>query len=446
MKIFSDRHEAGKRLAPLVARFAGKDAIVLGLPRGGVPVAYEVARALGAPLDVLIVRKIGAPFQPELGVGAICEGGTRFVDQSMCAALGITSDEIDEIAARESAEIERRVRRYRDGRSLPSLAGKTVILVDDGVATGGTARAAIAALRGLGPRRIIFAVPVAAVQAAELLARAADELIAVEVPDDLIAIGAWYQDFRQVGDDEVAGLLGHDAQAEAPAADATAAEETVRIDVDGVALEGNLTIPAGARGLVIFAHGSGSSRFSPRNGYVASVLQAAGLGTLLMDLLTADEERVDEVTRELRFDIDFLAERVACAVDWAARAPATRGLAIGCFGSSTGAAAALVAAAARPDHVAAVVSRGGRPDLAGDALARVRAPTLLLVGGEDRVVIGLNREALHALDCEKKLTIIPGATHLFEEPGTLARVAALAADWFARHLGRYAEAGVEAPR
>jgi putative phosphoribosyl transferase len=442
MSIFADRHEAGKRLAPLLARFAGKDAIVLGLPRGGVPVAYEVARALEAPLDILIVRKIGAPFQPELGVGAICEGGIRFVDVSMCAALGITRDEIDEIAARESAEIERRVRRYRNGRPLPSLAGKTVILVDDGVATGGTARAAVAALRGLAPRRIVFAVPVAAVQAAELLADAADELVAVEVPDDLVAIGAWYEDFGQVGDEEVAALLAHAA----PAADATPAEEAVRIDVGGVALEGNLTIPAGARGLVIFAHGSGSSRFSPRNRYVASVLQAAGLATLLMDLLTADEERVDDVTRELRFDIDFLAERVARAIDWAARAPATRGLAIGCFGSSTGAAAALVAAAARPDHVAAVVSRGGRPDLAGDALARVEAPTLLLVGGEDRVVIGLNREALHALDCEKKLTIVPGATHLFEEPGTLARVAALAAEWFASHLGRHAEAGVEAPR
>lgn len=446
MKTFQDRREAGRRLAPLLARFRGKDVIVLGLPRGGVPVAYEVARALAAPLDVLIVRKIGAPFQPELGVGAITEGGTRFVDEGMCDALGIVSADIEEIAAREAAEIERRVLRYRGGRPLPSLAGKTVVLVDDGVATGGTAHAAILALRGLGPARIVFAVPVAAVQAAELLEGVADEFIAVDVPDDLIAIGAWYRDFRQVGDGEVAALLAR-PRGEAPAQEETVMEERdVRIDLDGLTLEGSLTIPAGATGVVVFAHGSGSSRFSPRNRYVASVLQAAGVGTLLLDLLSAEEEEVDEVTRELRFDIGLLAERVARVVDWVARTPPARGLAIGCFGSSTGAAAALVAAGERPDLVTAVVSRGGRPDLAGDALGRVRAPTLMLVGGEDRVVIQLNREALAELRCDKKLTIIPGATHLFEEPGTLERVAELAAAFFARHLARPAEAGAPAPR
>ena len=439
MKSFRDRQQAGKQLAQLLRRFAAEDPIVLALPRGGVPVAYEVARELGAPLDVLIVRKIGAPFQPELGLGAITEGGTRFVDEDMCAVLGVSPQEIDEIAAREQIEIEHRLRRYRNGRPLPPLAGRTVILVDDGVATGGTARAAIRALRTFQPKRIVFAVPVAAVQAAELLGSEADELVAVEVPDDLMAIGAWYEDFSQVDNGQVAAWLAR-ARGVQQEAQMTSDEMPVQIDVRGITLEGNLTVPVGASGLVLFAHGSGSSRFSPRNRYVASVLQAAGLGTLLMDLLTVDEERVDDETAALRFDIHLLAERVACAVDWLVRAPATRGLRIGCFGSSTGAAAALVAAAARPDAVAAVVSRGGRPDLASDALGRVRAPTLLLVGGNDDVVIELNREALDQLQCDKQLIIIPGATHLFEEPGTLARVAELAADWFSRQLTRREQA------
>ena len=438
MKIFRDRQEAGVRLAGLLERFQAERPIVLALPRGGVPVAYEVARALHAPLDVLIVRKIGAPFQPELGLGAVTEGGTRFVDEDMCAALGVAPEEIDEIVARERVEIERRLQRYRNGRPLPPLQGRTVILVDDGVATGGTARAAIRALRALGPGKIVFAVPVASVQAAELLSGEADELVAVEVPEDLMAIGAWYRDFRQVDNGEVAAWLARARSGAAEGEEAVVAgdELTVHIDVDGATIVGNLAIPMGASGVVLFAHGSGSSRFSPRNRYVASVLQSAGLGTLLMDLLTTDEERRDELTGELRFDIELLAARVLRAVDWVTRAEPTRGLGIGCFGSSTGAAAALVAAAARPEAVAAVVSRGGRPDLAGDALRQVRAPTLLVVGGDDTAVLELNQGALRELSCEKQLVVIPGATHLFEEPGTLARVAELAAGWFARHLAQ----------
>ncbi|HEV8250225.1 MAG TPA: dienelactone hydrolase family protein [Gaiellaceae bacterium] len=205
----------------------------------------------------------------------------------------------------------------------------------------------------------------------------------------------------------------------------------VRLEVAGVSLGGTLTVPDGARGLVVFAHGSGSSRFSPRNRQVADVLHVAGIGTLLMDLLTAEEEQVDLRTRELRFDIDLLGERVVGAVDWAAAAQA---LPFGAFGASTGAAAALVAAAERPELVRAVVSRGGRPDLAGDALPRVRAPTLLIVGGDDPVVLDLNRRAMERLEAETRLEIVPGASHLFEEPGTLDRVAELARDWFVERL------------
>src|SRR5919199_1131263 len=202
----------------------------------------------------------------------------------------------------------------------------------------------------------------------------------------------------------------------------------------GFALRGILGIPVAAGGVVLFAHGSGIGRLSPRNGYVARTLQSAGLATLLIDLLTEDEERADARTGHLRFDIDFLTERLLAATDWLLRAPETAGLGLGYFGASTGAAAALQAAALRPAEVRAVVSRGGRPDLAMASLARVRAPTLLIVGGDDIPVIPLNRQAYDALRCERELVIVPGASHLFEEPGALEEVARLAADWFARHL------------
>jgi putative phosphoribosyl transferase len=211
-------------------------------------------------------------------------------------------------------------------------------------------------------------------------------------------------------------------------------ERAVRIPSGAVLLDGDLAVPEGARGLVLFAHGSGSGRHSSRNRYVAGELRRAGLGTLLFDLLTRQEETADLRTGHLRFDIRFLATRLVDATAWAARQPETAGLRIGYFGASTGGGAALVAAAMRPEAVAAVVSRGGRPDLAGDALPAVQAPTLLIVGGRDAPVIGLNEEALARLACPKRLEIVPGATHLFEEPGTLEQVARLAAAWLREHL------------
>jgi dienelactone hydrolase len=214
----------------------------------------------------------------------------------------------------------------------------------------------------------------------------------------------------------------------------TAEEQLVRVPAGSVTLDGNLTLPEGSRAVVLFAHGSGSSRHSPRNRYVARVLNEAKLATLLIDLLTLHEEVIDARTTQLRFDIDLLAERLVDATDWLSQFPDTKHLRIGYFGASTGAAAALAAAAVRPDAVQAIVSRGGRPDLAGAALVQVRAPTLLIVGGEDVQVIELNRAALLQLRCEKKLVIVQGATHLFEEPGALDEVARLARDWFHRHL------------
>jgi putative phosphoribosyl transferase len=214
----------------------------------------------------------------------------------------------------------------------------------------------------------------------------------------------------------------------------TVEETLVHVSAGSVTLDGNLSLPEESRAIVLFAHGSGSSRHSSRNRYVARVLNEAKLATLLIDLLTLDEEVIDARTAQLRFDIELLAERLVGATDWLTRFPDTKHLRIGYFGASTGAAAALVAAAVRPDVVSAVVSRGGRPDLAGAALMHVRAPTLLIVGGNDGQVIQLNRAALAELRCEKQLMIVPGATHLFEEPGALDEVARLARDWFHRHL------------
>ncbi len=221
-------------------------------------------------------------------------------------------------------------------------------------------------------------------------------------------------------------------------------EQTVLVHAGPVTLEGNLVVPEGAEGVVLFAHGSGSSRFSPRNRAVARTLNESGIATLLVDLLTAEEEAIDRLTAHLRFDINLLAQRLIGATDWLLGAPETRSLRIGYFGASTGAAAALVAAPERPKAVAAIVSRGGRPDLAGAALPRVQAPTLLIVGGRDIPVIEMNRTALAELGCEKRLEIVPGATHLFEEPGTLEEVARLARDWFKRYLAA-TPAGITEP-
>jgi len=224
----------------------------------------------------------------------------------------------------------------------------------------------------------------------------------------------------------------------------TVREREVRIPVESgpltagpprsVLLEGNLTLPEGATGIVLFAHGSGSSRYSPRNRFVARALQEAGLGTLLIDLLNPQEEAVDVRTAELRFDIPFLAKRLTEVIDWLGEEPETQTLPVGLFGASTGGGAALMAAVDRPGSVRAVVSRGGRPDLAPAALPHVKVPTLLIVGGEDQPVIEMNQEAFDQLKGEKRLWIVPGATHLFEEPGTLEQVAQLAADWFKTRL------------
>lgn len=426
--VFTNRRDGGRRLATDLLP-APEDAVIVALPRGGVPVAYELAQALGAPLDILAVRKLGAPGNPEFGVGAIAEDGSSALDTHTAARVHMTQRILDETVARESQELRRRVARYREGRRPVPVRGRTAIIVDDGLATGLTDLAAVRAMRAQGAARVIVAAPVASPEAVALLGAEADEVVCHMVPDHFLGVGRFYEDFSPVSDGEVIALLDASGTS-APAPPRPMAERAVVLSLDGAELGGDLVVPRDARGLVLFAHGSGSSRRSPRNRAVAQDLNDAGFATLLMDLLTEDEAR----RRALVFDIPRLARRLELATSWAHGDPDTSGLTVGYFGASTGAGAALQAAAGRTD-VAAIVSRGGRPDLAADHLGRVSAPTLLIVGGDDPQVLERNRQAGALLRCAHQIAIVPGARHLFEEPGALDAVTRLSVDWFTAHLG-----------
>lgn len=464
-RVFKDRQDAGRKLAERLHAYANrKDVIVLGIPRGGVPVAFEVARVLHAPLDIFLSRKLGVPGQEELAFGAVATGGTRVLDREIIEAVGISEEEIERITAKVKKELERREVLYRGQRPPLKVEGQTVLLIDDGIATGSSMLAAVQALRQMKPARVVVAVPVAPRSTCSRLRPQVDDLICVDTPEEFYAIGQFYGDFSQVADEEVIALLRQTMQ---PAFQSVEQEDPpdpeggsdmipgrksegdgikreVSIDLEGATLQGTLVLPKDADGVVLFAHGSGSSRHSPRNRYVAQVLNSSGIGTLLFDLLTRQEELIDQSTGELRFDIPFLARRLVGATEWVMSSPDMREFKVGYFGASTGAGAALMAAAELPDVVSAVVSRGGRPDLAKNALGAVRAPTLLIVGGDDEPVITMNREALAKLKCpDKKLVIIPGATHLFEEPGALEEVARLAADWFSRHFNAVKKSRVQ---
>ncbi|WP_369777838.1 alpha/beta family hydrolase [Streptomyces sp. R33] len=418
--LFTDRDDAGRRLGTALLTYAADGPVVLGLPRGGVPVAFHVAHALGAPLDVIVVRKLGVPYQPELAFGAIGEGGVRVISDDIVRRGRISPQDIASVEQAEQAELTRRAARYRAGRPQQDLHGRTVIVVDDGIATGATAAAACQVVRAQGATRVVMAAPVAPPDALARVAAVADEVVCLSTPPGFSAVGQWYRDFSQTPDEEVVSLLAQ-AVRQPPAT-----TEEVAVSAAGLSLPGDLTLPPAAKAVVVFAHGSGSSRHSPRNRQVATSLNRAGLGTLLFDLLTPAEEG----NRANVFDIETLAARLAEATTWLGTRTSVP---VAYFGASTGAAAALAAAAAPDSPVYAVVSRGGRPDLAGHHLAAVRAPTLLVVGSEDSLVLDLNREAQARLRCENRLEIVEGATHLFEEPGALHEVSVLAEQWFTTH-------------
>ena len=361
----------------------------------------------------------------------------RVENADVLRSAALASNDLDDAERRERPELERRAALYRGGRPRVDVRGRCAIVVDDGIATGSSVRAACRVLRALGAARIVVAVPVASRVAVIDLRNECDELVSLEVPDPFFAVGEWYGDFSQTGDDEVVDLLRLAALDQERAAGVQEAEpnnpardDEVEVQADGISLACRLTVPPNPKGIVLFAHGSGSSRHSPRNRRVAAVLQHAGLATLLLDLLTPAEE----LDHSSVFDIRLLAARLSAATKWVAALPELGSVPMGYFGASTGAAAALWAVARGDGPVAAVVSRGGRPDLAAPLLARVTAPTLLIVGSRDEAVLELNRKAQAELRCENRLVVVPGATHLFEEEGALDAVAGLARDWFLSRL------------
>lgn len=430
MPLFIDRCDAGRQLASRLKALNLPEPVVYALPRGGVPLAVEIARALKAPVDLVLVRKIGAPGQPELALAAVVDGedAQTVVNEAVGVMTGGDAAYLEKARRRELNEIERRRALYFGGRRRVSPAGRTAIVVDDGLATGATAKAALHALKRQGAAKVVLAVPVAPVDTLEEMRAEADVVVCLHTPHRFFGVGAFYGDFHQLTDEETLGLLRQVWDMETPAPVRIVKQREVRLPP--LALPGDLQTPADARGIILFAHGSGSSRLSPRNRAVADDLNARGFATLLFDLLAEGEAK----DRSKVFDIHLLADRLLHAVSWINEQPDLAGLSLGLFGASTGAAAALVAAATLGARVQAVVSRGGRPDLAGAALRQVMAPTLLIVGADDLGVIGLNREALTALSCDKAMKLVPGATHLFEESGTLEEVMELAGDWFQSKL------------
>ncbi len=422
---FKNRSDAGTQLASRLESYTFRNPIIIALPNGGVPVSEQVSRVMHIPLDVLVVRRITFPNQPELALGAVSEGGLILFNQELMTTMKITEDSLMPIVKKEVSELARRVVKFRRGRGLTSVQDRDVILIDDGLSSGLTAAVATQHLLEMGAHKVTVAIPVCAPDSVIQIQKYADQVVCVFQPAPLYNVGVWYDDFKKVSDEEVISILNERVSP------VTVLKE-VEIDLKKTKLQGTLAIPEPLRGFVIFAHGSGSSRKSPRNIEVAESLHHAGIGTLLFDLLTEEESE----TRSNVFDIDLLGDRLVQVTRWVKQNFQTLGeTSMGYFGASTGGGAALWAASKLGKEIASVVSRGGRPDLAMEHLFKVTAPTLLIVGQNDYAVMELNREAAIRIP-NAKLISIPGATHLFEEPGTLAQVVDQAKNWFLNSFGK----------
>jgi predicted phosphoribosyltransferase/dienelactone hydrolase len=418
---FRDRVEAGKQLALALEHLAQPNLIVLGLPRGGVPVAFEVASHLHAPLDVLLVRKLGTPDQKELAFGAVGEGGVRVLNDEIVRRVGLSDRLINEVTSRENAEIERRQITYRNGRPPLELVGRVAIVVDDGLATGATARAACTVARRLGAERVVLAVPVAPEGWESGFTDVTDERLSLFSTADFGSVGYFYDNFEPIGDDTVRALLSYAVRHEI--------DDEVVVPLSGRrSVTAHVRAPLGAIGTVVFAHGSGSGRKSPRNVRVADEMHRAGYATVLADLLFDDEDR------DQAFDIAVLAQRLSAVTKWVKGHPVLGRNKIALYGASTGAAAAL--AVASEDHdIRCVISRGGRVDLAGEFLDGLSQPVLLIVGSRDTIVRALNEKTRQQIgEKQCSLVVVDGASHLFEEQGALDQVARQSVSFLASHL------------
>ena len=416
LRVFRDRADAGRTLADRLAWEGLRSGVVVGLARGGVEVAAEAARALGLPLDALAVRKIGAPDQPEYAIGAVTPGGGLYLRPEAAD----TGEGVDAMVERARASAEALDALLHRGRAPVPVRGRRCILVDDGLATGATMVAAVDWARRQGAASIVVAVPVGAPSTVAMLSRAGHQVVCLEQPAEMIAVGAWYERFDQVPDERVAALL---ETARVPVA------ESVVVEAGPVLLPGELRLPREITGAVIFAHGSGSSRKSPRNHLVAARLNESGLATPAVRPALGGRGRRPRPG----FRRSPAGRAAGRRPQLAAGALASRGRSVRLLRGQHRRRRRPVGGRRRQrcqrDRVP------GRPPRPGgsDALAGVAAPTLLIVGGEDRQVLELNQQARSQMHCFTDLVTIPGATHLFEEPGALGRVAALAAGWFTRY-------------
>ncbi len=445
-----DREHGGELLARELGHIRGQSPIALGLVRGGVPVALEVAKALDVPLDFLTVQKVGAAECPEYTIAAVAEGGAVYVRRDALHEVGMTDDDAAALARGAAIELARRVRAYRGDAHPPRLAGRTVVLVDDGVATGATACAAARAVRGLGAARVVLAAPVVAAAAEPELRHELDEVVALDWPRPFVAVGIWYERFEPVSDETVVQCVrlggehlprreadrlwdGESPPGVAGGLSTAPATEVLQIPCeDGFRgfIESDLVVPIGARGIVVFS--TGSTRDSPRYRLISRALHQAGLATLRCDLLTPAERRNSPA--RVPADPGVLASRVATVLRWISVHPSTRGMRRGLYGAGAGAEAALATVAGEEELAHAVVVRAGHLDaVPRRLLAGIRAPVLLVVGSRDANVLSANRAALAHL-AVADLAVVPGVTDLFGEPGALEAVARLAAQWFTRWL------------